>query len=104
MCDRINEHNFTREILQADTPVLLDFFAPWCTPCRMLSAVLEQISEDYDGLIRVCRVNVDDEMKLADRYNIAEIPTVIFFKNGRPTDRFTGFRSADEIEAMISRI
>ena len=104
MCDRINEHNFTREILQSETPVLLDFFAPWCTPCRMLSAVLEQISEDYDGLIRVCRVNVDDEMKLADRYNIAEIPTVIFFKNGRPTDRFTGFRSADEIEAMISRI
>ena len=104
MCDRINEHNFTREILQSETPVLLDFFAPWCTPCRMLSAVLEKIGEDYDGLLRVCRVNVDDEPELADRYNIAEIPTVIFFKNGRPTDRFTGFRSADEIEAMISRI
>ena len=104
MCDGINEHNFFREILQSDTPVLLDFFAPWCTPCRMLSAVLEKIGEDYDGLLRVCRVNVDDEPELADRYNIAEIPTVIFFKNGRPTDRFTGFRSADEIEAMISRI
>ena len=104
MCDRINEHNFTREILQSETPVLLDFFAPWCTPCRMLSAVLEKIGEDYDGLLRVCRVNVDDEPELADRYNIAEIPTVIFFKNGRPTDRFTGFRSADEIKAMISRI
>lgn len=104
MCDGINRYNFLREILQSDTPVLLDFFAPWCTPCRMLSAVLEQISEDYDGMLRVCRVNVDNETELADRYNISEIPTVIFFKNGRPTDRFTGFRSADEIEAMIARI
>lgn len=104
MCDGINRYNFLREILQSETPVLLDFFAPWCTPCRMLSAVLEQISEDYDGMLRVCRVNVDNETELADRYNISEIPTVIFFKNGRPTDRFTGFRSADEIEAMIARI
>lgn len=104
MCDGINRYNFLREILQSDTPVLLDFFAPWCTPCRMLSAVLEQISEDYDGMLRVCRVNVDSETELADKYNISEIPTVIFFKNGRPTDRFTGFRSADEIEAMIARI
>lgn len=104
MYDGINRHNFHREILQSDTPVLLDFFAVWCTPCRMLSAVLEQISEDYEGMIRVCRVNVDNETELADKYNISEIPTVIFFKNGRPADRFTGFRSMDEIEAMISKI
>ena len=104
MCDRINTVNFQREILQSEMPVLLDFFAPWCTPCRMLSAVLDDISEDYVGIIRVCRVNVDDEKELSDRYGINEIPTVIFFKNGRPTDRFTGFRSAEEIEAMITRI
>ncbi|MCQ2433452.1 MAG: thioredoxin [Clostridia bacterium] len=104
MCDGINTANFQREILQSEMPVLLDFFAPWCTPCRMLSAVLDDISEDYVGIIRVCRVNVDDEKELSDRYGINEIPTVIFFKNGRPTDRFTGFRSAEEIEAMITRI
>lgn len=104
MCEGINRHNFLNEILQSDTPVLLDFFAPWCTPCRMLSAVLEQIGEDYDGMIRVCKVNVDSEPELADKYNISEVPTVIFFKNGRPTDRFSGFRSADDIEAMIARI
>ncbi len=104
MCDGINTANFQREILQSEMPVLLDFFAPWCTPCRMLSAVLDDISEDYVGIIRVCRVNVDDEKELSDRYGIDEIPTVIFFKNGRPTDRFTGFRSAEEIEAMITRI
>lgn len=104
MCDGINTANFQREILQSEMPVLLDFFAPWCTPCRMLSAVLNDISEDYVGIIRVCRVNVDDEKELSDRYGINEIPTVIFFKNGRPTDRFTGFRSAEEIEAMITRI
>ena len=104
MCDGINTANFQREILQSEMPVLLDFFAPWCTPCRMLSAVLDDISEDYVGIIRVCRVNVDDEKELSGRYGIDEIPTVIFFKNGRPTDRFTGFRSAEEIEAMITRI
>ena len=104
MFDRITGQNFLSEILQSDIPVLLDFYAPWCAPCRMLSAVLEDVSEDYDGLIRVCGVNIDEEPQLADRYNITEIPTVIFFKNGRPTDRFTGFRGADEIEAMISRI
>ena len=104
MCDGINTANFQREILQSEMPVLLDFFAPWCTPCRMLSAVLDDISEDYVGIIRVCRVNVDNEKELSDRYGINEIPTVIFFKNGRPTDRFTGFRSAEEIEAMITRI
>lgn len=104
MCDGINTANFQREILQSELPVLLDFFAPWCTPCRMLSAVLDDISEDYVGIIRICRVNVDDEKELYDRYGIDEIPTVIFFKNGRPTDRFTGFRSAEEIEAMITRI
>ena len=104
MCDGINTANFQREILQSEMPVLLDFFAPWCTPCRMLSAVLDDISEDYVGIIRVCRVNVDDEKELSDRYGINEIPTVIFFKNGSPTDRFTGFRSVEEIEAMITRI
>lgn len=104
MCDEINTANFQSEILQSEMPVLLDFFAPWCAPCRMLSAVLDDISEDYDGLIHVCRVNVDDEAELSDKYNINEIPTVIFFKNGRPTDRFTGFRSAEEIEAIIARI
>lgn len=104
MCDRITMQNFLSEILQSDTPVLLDFFAPWCAPCRALSAELEQISDNYTGVIRVCRVNVDEEPRLADRYNITEIPTVIFFKNGMPTDRFTGFRNAEEIEAMIARI
>lgn len=104
MCDRITMQNFLSEILQSDTPVLLDFFAPWCAPCRALSAELEQISDNYTGVIRVCRVNVDEEPRLADRYNITEIPTVIFFKNGMPTDRFTGFRNAEEIEAMIATI
>lgn len=104
MCDRITMQNFLSEILQSDTPVLLDFFAPWCAPCRALSAELEQISDNYTGVIRVCRVNVDEEPRLADRYNITEIPTVIFFKNGMPTDRFTGFRNAEEIEAIIARI
>lgn len=104
MCDEINKNNFPLEILQSDTPVLLDFFAPWCTPCQMLSTVLEQISKNYSSKLRVCRVNVDNETELADKYNISEIPTVIFFKNGRPTDRFTGFRNTEEIEAMIARI
>lgn len=104
MCDEVNSRSFNDAVLRSDIPVLLDFYSKWCTPCRMLSAVLEKIAENYDGMIRICKVNVDRERDLADQYEIHEIPTVIFFKNGIPTDRFTGFRSADEIEAMISKI
>lgn len=104
MYDEINGRNFTSEVIRSDIPVLLDFSAPWCTPSRMLSSVLEEISENYDGMIRVCSVDVDSNSHLADIYEIDEVPTVIFFKNGRPTDRFTGFRCEEEIESMISRI
>lgn len=104
MCDEINRNNFYSEILESETPVLLDFFATWCTPCRMLSAVLDQISDEYNGMLRVCRVNVDNETDLADVYNISEVPTVIFFVDGTPAKRFAGFRTVDEIEEMIARI
>ena len=103
MFREINRQNFGKEIYQSDMPVLLDFFAPWCTPCKMLSNELEKLSASLDGKLRVCRVNVDSEKDLADKYLIREIPTVFFFKSGIPTDRFTGYRSAEELDAIIAK-
>lgn len=103
MNTEITEDNFLREVLLSDTPVLLDFFASWCTPCMMLAEELEQIGGYYGGTVRICRVNVDIETGLAARYSINEVPTVILFVNGRSAARFTGFRSAEDIEAMILR-
>lgn len=97
----INSESFDREVMQSELPVLLDFYATWCTPCRMLSDVLDEISEIYDGMIRVCRVNVDNEQELADRFGIYQIPTVILFNDGAPYDRFTGYRNREEIADLV---
>lgn len=104
MLEKISSRNFSSEILQSELPVLLDFYSTWCISCRMLLAELERISEKCSDRIRVCRVNVENEPELAAKYRIYEIPTVIFFRDGRPSDRFIGFRSAEEIENMISKI
>ena len=71
---------FEQEVLKADVPVLLDFWAPWCGPCRMLAPTVEEIAEEYDGRAKVCKVNVDEEEELAIRFGIASIPTLLVFR------------------------
>lgn len=92
---------FEQEVLKADVPVLLDFWAPWCGPCRMLAPTVEEIAEEYDGKAKVCKVNVDEEEELAIRFGIASIPTLLVFKNGQLTDTKVGFVPKEEIEAML---
>ena len=104
MSSEMNSMNFPTEVLHSEIPVLLDFYATWCVPCRMLAAELDKLAEKYSNVIRVYRVNVEDEPVLTARYSVLEIPTVIFFKNGRSTDRFIGYRTAEELENMILKI
>ena len=97
----ITKENFENEVLNSAKPVLVDFWAQWCGPCRMLGPIIEEIANDYEGKVKVGKVNVDEQPNLASKYGIASIPTVIVFKNGKPEKTLVGLRSKNEIENMI---
>lgn len=86
----ITNENFEKEVLKADKPVLIDFWAPWCGPCRMLSPVLDEVEEEMSDKISVVKVNVDDADQIAMQYRIMSIPTLLFFKNGQVVDKTVG--------------
>ena len=91
---------FAKEVLQSEVPVLVDFNADWCGPCRMLAPVLEEIANEKDDC-KIVAVNVDDESELAEEYGISSIPCLVLFRNGSETQRMVGFRPKDDIEAML---
>ena len=97
----IEEKTFDEKVLQAELPVLVDFWAPWCGPCRMVSPVVEELSEDYDGQVSFFKVNVDEAPKVASRYGIMSIPTLMLFKKGEPVDTIIGFRPKEELKKSL---
>jgi len=103
MVQELTKVNFNDTIM-SDKPVLVDFWASWCGPCRMVSPVIDQIAEEYDGKIIVGKVNVDDEGSLAAEYAVVSIPTVILFKDGKPVEKLIGAHSADDYADMIDRV
>ena len=88
----VTHENFEEEVLRSQLPVLVDFYADWCGPCRMLAPVMEEIAEEFAGKIKVCRVNTDKQTKLAARYRINALPTVIAFRNGERVDSSVGVK------------
>ena len=86
----VTDESFASEVLQSDIPVLVDYWAPWCGPCRMAEPVLEKIADEYEGRLKVCRVNVDDNREVASQYRIMSIPTIFLFKDGELVDQVTG--------------
>ena len=99
----LTKQNFETEVLQSDQPVLVDFWAPWCGPCRMLAPAVAQLAEEYAGRAKVCKVNVDDEPELAARFGISGIPTVLVFKIGQLADTVVGLRPKAELEALLNK-
>ncbi|MDQ0151549.1 thioredoxin 1 [Moryella indoligenes] len=97
----LTEVNFENEVLKSDKPVLVDFWATWCGPCRMLSPVISELAEEYEGRVKVGKVNVDEQQELAMQYRVASIPTVILFKDGQPVQTSVGARPKAQLEAML---
>ena len=95
---------FEREVLASDVPVLVDFWAPWCAPCRMLAPTLEELAQEYSGRIKVFKVNTDDLPILAMQYGIRGIPTVILFVDGEPADVKVGLQPKAMFETAIARV
>ena len=98
---QVTDKNFEAEVLKSATPVLVDFWAEWCGPCRALSPILDELAKDLGGKLKVVKVNVDEAQELAAQFNILSIPTMIVFKNGEPVNQLAGAMSKDQLLAKI---
>ena len=98
----VTSSNFEEEVLKSELPVLLDFWASWCGPCRMLAPIVEEIAKEQEGKIKVGKINVDEEPALAGAFKVASIPTVVVMKGGKVTNMSVGFRPKADIEALLN--
>ena len=97
----VNEKSFEESVVKASTPVLVDFWAPWCPPCRAVAPVVEELANEYEGKISFAKVNVDENSTIAGRYGIQSIPTLILFKDGKPMQQVIGFRPKAELKKHL---
>jgi thioredoxin 1 len=98
----LTEENFNKEVLEAEETVLVDFWAPWCGPCRMVLPIIEELADSLTD-VKIGKINVDEEMELAGRYRVMTIPTLMVFKNGQPVETSIGAKSKAEILRMIGK-
>ena len=97
----VGDSNFDQAVLQVDMPVVVDFWAAWCGPCRMVAPVVEELAEEYEGKVGFAKLDVDQNPKTASKYGIMSIPTLIIFKNGKPVSHVVGFRPKTELKREL---
>ena len=100
----VNGNNFQQEVLESSIPVLVDLWAPWCIPCRMISPIVEELGNDNQGKLKVCKLNTDENQNIAARYGIQGIPTLLFFKDGQEVDRIVGVTPKPIIQQKLDAI
>ena len=100
----LNESNFDREVTQTDKPVVVDFWAEWCGPCKMIAPLLDEVAREKADAVKVAKVNVDENQSLAFKYNIRAIPALLFFKNGQLRDQITGMTSKKDLLSRIEAL
>ncbi len=106
MADHVHEvsdQSFEQDVLQSDKPTLIDFWAPWCGPCRVIGPIIEELAPSYEGKAKMVKMNVDDNPGVAQRFQVTAIPTLIIFKNGQVADRAVGLLPKNELKKFIER-
>lgn len=97
------DKNFQQDVLKSDTPVVVDFWAPWCGPCKMVSPIIEELAKEYNGKVVVGKLNVDDNQETAGQYSVMSIPTVMIFKNGKPVQSLVGAQGKQTYKTEIEK-
>lgn len=101
---QLSDGNFEQEVLKSAQPVLVDFWAEWCGPCKMIAPLIEELSKEYGGRVKVCKVNVDECPDSSAKYHIQAIPTLMFFKGGKPVAEMVGLKSRDELKRRLDEL
>ncbi|MGA3284955.1 MAG: thioredoxin [Verrucomicrobiota bacterium] len=100
----LTQENFSQQVLQSPAPVLVDFWAEWCGPCKMIAPLLDELADEYDGKVKIGKVNIDEQQNLAAEYGVRAIPTLLVFHHGQVADQLVGARSKRDLKASLDRV